>query len=107
MTMFFRKKTIVEQLRERPEWYVRDLPDTICVPALEGHRSKDVVIQLADATLDDLAFAIIGIEERAAQARRGLSGLRELYERARKRGAIGTNTVAEVYFGDAFAEVSK
>ncbi len=52
--MLFKKKTPVQKLRERPEWYVR-----------------------------------------------------ELYEQARKRGAIGTNTVAEVFFSDEFQEVAK
>jgi hypothetical protein len=42
-----------------------------------------------------------------AQARRGLSGLRELYEQARKRGGSGANTVSEVFFTDEFAEVAK
>ena len=105
--MFFKKKTAVQKLRERPEWYVRELPDTIRVPALEGHRPQEVTVPLEDATLDDMAFAIVGIEAQVAQARRGLSGLRELYEQARKRGAIGTNTVAEVFFSDEFQEVAK
>ncbi len=105
--MLFKKKTPVQKLRERPEWYVRELPDTIRVPALEGHRPLEVIVPLEDATLDDMAFAIVGIEAQVAQARRGLSGLRELYEQARKRGAIGTNTVAEVFFSDEFQEVAK
>ena len=105
--MLFKKKTPVQKLRERPEWYVRELPDTIRVPALEGHRPHEVTVPLEDATLDDMAFAIVGIEAQVAQARRGLSGLRELYEQARKRGAIGSNTVAEVFFSDEFQEVAK
>ena len=105
--MFFKKKTAVQKLRERPDWYVRELPEEIFVPALDGHRSDDMTIALEDATLDDLSFAIVGIEAQVAKARRGLSGLRELYEQARKRGAAGTNTVAEVFFGDEFEEVSK
>ena len=105
--MFFKKKTPVQKLRERPEWYVRELPDTICVPALDGHRPDEVTVALEDATLDDLAFAIVGIEAQVAQARRGLSGLRELYEQARKRGGSGANTVSEVFFTAEFAEVAK
>ena len=105
--MLFKKKTPVPKVRERPEWYVRELPDTIRVPALEGHRPQEVTVPLEDATLDDMAFAIVGIEAQVAQARRGLSGLRELYEQARKRGAIGSNTVAEVFFSDEFQEVAK
>jgi uncharacterized coiled-coil protein SlyX len=105
--MFFKKKSTVQKLRERPEWFVRELPDVIRIPALEGHRPEDVMVPLQEATLDELAFAIVGIEAQVAQARRGLSGLRELYEQARKRGGVGTNTVAEIYFSDRFAEVAK
>ena len=45
-----------------------------------AHRPQEVSVPLEDATLDDMAFAIVGIEAQVAQARRGLSGLRELYE---------------------------
>lgn len=99
--MFFKKKTTVQKLRERPEWYVRELPEEIFVPALDGHRPDDMTVALEDATLDDLAFAIVGIEAQVAKARRGLSGLRDLYEMARKRGALGMTTVA-----GAFASIS-
>mgnify|MGYP000022187052 CR=1 FL=1 len=58
--MFFKKKTTVQKLRERPEWYVRELPEEIFVPALDGHRPDDMTVALEDATLDDLAFAIVG-----------------------------------------------
>ena len=87
--MFFKKKTAVQKLRERPDWYVRELPEEIFVPALDGHRPDDMTIALEDATLDDLAFAIVGIEAQVAQARRGLSGLRELYEQAPARVVDG------------------
>lgn len=61
--MFFKKKTSVQKLRERPEWYVRELPDTVCVPALEGHRHEAVTIPLEDATLR--------LYERPSNSRRG------------------------------------
>ena len=87
--MFFKKKTTVQKLRERPELYVRELPEEIFVPALDGHRPDDMTVALEDATLDDMAFAIVGIEAQVAQARRGLSGLRELYEYGRVRRRDG------------------
>ena len=65
--MFFKKKTAIQKLRERPDWYVRELPEEIFVPALDGHRPDDMTIALEDATLDDLAFAIVGIEAQVAQ----------------------------------------
>jgi hypothetical protein len=105
--MFFKKKTAIQKLRERPDWYVRELPEEIFVPALGDRRCDDMTVALEDATLDDLAFAIVGIEAKVAESRRGLTGLRELYEQARKRGAKGTNTMAEVFLGDDPVEVSK
>lgn len=97
--MFF-KKPKVEVLRQRPEWGMRDLPSNIRVPALPGRREEDVDIALEAATVDDLAFAILGIEAQLAEIRRPLSGLRELYDQARKRGGVGANTVAEVFFNE-------
>lgn len=104
--MFF-KKSVVEQLRQRSGWGMNELPEAVRVPALDGHRPEEVILPLEEATLDDLAFAILGIEAQVAVVRRGLSGLRELYDQARKRGAVGTNTVTEVFFSDEFGEATK
>ncbi len=104
--MFFRKAAI-DKLRQRAEWGMRDLPDTIRVPALESYRPHEVVIALEESTLDDLAFAMIGIESQIAEMRRPLVGLRELYEQARKRGGVGSKTVSEVFLQNHSAEVTK
>ena len=48
-----------------------------------------------------MAFAIHGMESESRLIHRRLSGLRDLYEMARKRGALGVTTVA-----DAFANIS-
>jgi hypothetical protein len=42
--------------------YLRDLPETIRIPALDGNRPDEVVRRLEDATIDDVAFAIQGME---------------------------------------------
>jgi hypothetical protein len=88
-------------LRKQPEMYLRDLPDNIRIPALDGNRPDEVVRRLEDATIDDLAFAIKGMESESRLIHRRLSGLRDLYEMARKRGALGVTTVT-----DAFANIS-
>ena len=95
------KPTLLELLRKQPEMYLRDLPETIRIPALDGNRPDEVVRRLEDATLDDVAFAIQGLESETRVIHRRLSGLRDLYEMARKRGALGMTTVA-----DAFASIS-
>lgn len=104
--MFFRKAAI-EKLRQRSEWGMRDLPEIIRVPALEGHRTQEAIVPLEESTIDDIAFAIIGLEAQVAEMRRPLVGLRELYDQARKRGALGTSTVAEVFLNPSMTEVKK
>ena len=104
--MFFRKAAI-EKLRQRSEWGMRDLPEIIRVPALEGHRTQAAVVPLEESTIDDLAFAIIGLEAQVTEMRRPLIGLRELYDQARKRGALGTSTVADVFLNPSMTEVKK
>ncbi len=95
------KLTLLELLRKQPEMYLRDLPETILIPALNGNRPDEIMRRLEDATIDDIAFAIQGLESEARVIHRRLSGLRDLYEMARKRGALGMTTVA-----DAFANIS-
>ena len=104
--MFFRKAAI-EKLRQRSEWGMRDLPEIIRVPALEGHRTQEAIMPLEESTIDDLAFAIIGLEAQVTEMRRPLVGLRELYDQARKRGALGTSTVADVFLNPSITEVKK
>lgn len=104
--MFFRKAAI-EKLRQRSEWGMRDLPEIIRVPALEGYRTQEAVVPLEESTIDDLAFAIIGLEAQVTEMRRPLVGLRELYDQARKRGALGTSTVADVFLNPSITEVKK
>ena len=77
------KSTLIDLLLKQSEMYLRDLPETIRIPALDGNRSDEVVRPLEDATIDDLAFAIQGMEAAARVHIRRLQGLRDLYERAR------------------------
>ncbi len=95
------KPTLLELLRKQPEMYLRDLPETIRIPALDSNRPDEVVRRLEDATIDDVAFAIQGMESESRLIHRRLGGLRDLYEMARKRGALVTTTVA-----DAVASIS-
>ncbi len=104
--MFFRKAAI-EKLRQRSEWGMRDLPEIIRVPALEGHRTQEAIMPLEESTIDDLAFAIIGLEAQVTEMRRPLVGLRELYDQARKRGALCKSTVADVFLSGSRSEVNK
>ena len=91
------KTKLIELLLKQPEIYLRDLPETICIPALDGNRADEVVRPLEDATVDDLAFAIQGMEAESRARHRRLQGLRDLYDLARKRGALGVTTVAAAF----------
>ncbi|WP_031595370.1 hypothetical protein [Ferrovum myxofaciens] len=98
---------LLHQLRTRYAFSLRYLPETIRIPALEGHRADEVVRPMEEATVDDLSFAIQGLDEELSVQLRDLRNLRDLYELARKRGAIGTCTVAEAFADIGHEEESK
>lgn len=100
------QSTLIEILREKSDMYLRDLPETIRIPALDGSRADEVVRPLEGATVDDLAFAIQGLEAESRVHRRRLQCLRDLYDLARKRGALGVTTVAAA-FADLGGEGSR
>jgi len=90
------KSTPIDELKQS-DAYFRYLPETIRIPALDGHRADEVVRPLEDATVDDLAFAILGLEAESRIHQRRLSSLRDLYDQARKRGALGAMTLTEAF----------
>ena len=94
------KLTLLDVLRKRPDLYLRELPDTIRIPALDGSRPDEVVRPLDEATIDDLAFAIQGLEAEARIHHRRLGSLRELYDLARKSGARGVTTIQQLFEGE-------
>ena len=101
------KPTLLDLLRKQSEMYLRDLPEIIRIPALDGSRPDEVVRPLEDATIDDLAFAIQGLEAESRVLHRRLSGLRDLYDLARKRGALGITTVVTAFATLSVEEASK
>ena len=92
---------LMAKLRKHLSFRSEHLPDTVRIPAMGPSRPDEVIRSLPDATIDDLAFAIQGTEDECGEIIRRSGALKELYEAARKRGALGTTTVAE-----AFAAVS-
>ena len=91
------KPTLLDLLRKQRGMYMQDLPETIRIPALDGNRADEVVRPLEDATVDDLAFAIQGMEAESRVHHYRLQGLRDLHDLARKRGALGVTTVAAAF----------
>lgn len=66
------------------------LPETILVPAL-GERRDDTLKPVGTASIDDLAFALIGLNERASALYREIDALRTLHDEGRKAGALGAD----------------
>jgi hypothetical protein len=88
-------KNIIESLRKK-SLSLSDLPDTIRVPGHGGNPTIDG-LNLGAASIDDLAFAIQGLEDELSVICRQLNALRKLHDVARNRGALGTDKVAEIF----------
>ncbi|WP_298219967.1 hypothetical protein [Halothiobacillus sp.] len=89
--------TLIDLLRKQSSMYLPHLPDSIRIPALKLSRPDDVVRPVVDSTVDDVAFAIQGLEAESTAIHHRLGALRELYDGARKRGSSGSTTVAEAF----------
>ena len=76
-------------LREQ-HYGLEKLPETIRVPAL-GERHDETVKPVGAASIDDLAFALIGLNEQASALYREIDAVRTLHDEARKAGALGAD----------------
>lgn len=76
-----------------------DLPDTLRVPGRSGNPTVDG-LRLDDASVDDLAFSIQGLESELSHLCGRLSALRRLHDLARQRGAVGTDKVGAIFGGE-------
>jgi hypothetical protein len=82
----------VEVLRET-HW-LRSLPDTITVP-IAGNDGLFTTRRLADASVDDIAFAINNLRHTATTVLQITHDLQSILDLARDAGAVGTsNAVA-------------
>ena len=66
------------------------LPESIRVPAI-GDCRNETVKPVGTTTIDDLAFALIGLNERASALYREIDAVRTLHDEARKAGALGAD----------------
>ncbi|OQZ07371.1 MAG: hypothetical protein B6D36_00215 [Planctomycetes bacterium UTPLA1] len=87
----FKNHTPLEKLKTQHPYLLESLPDRI------EANGADVAVE--DATLDQIAFAVIALETEVRPISRRMNALRELYDLARKRGALGAHCI-----GDAFAD---
>jgi hypothetical protein len=80
-------KSKLAALREH-HYALASLPDTVRIPAL-GLRLDETVKPVETATVDDLAFALLGLNQQASALYREIEALRTVYDEARKAGALG------------------
>ena len=71
------------------------LPDTIVIPALGVKQPDQRVTPIAEATLDDVAFALRGLDAEFSAVSDRLHALRKLYQIARDAGAVGADRALE------------
>lgn len=80
---------------------LKALPDRIVIPANDVLRRKQMVIALEDVTVDDIAFAIRGVEAEFNAIGDRLGALHKLYNLAREAGALGAERAVHVLALDA------
>lgn len=100
-------KLLMSRLRKHLSFHSASLPDTVRIPANSTTRPDEVIRSLPDATIDDIAFAIQGTEAECSAIIRRSGALKELYAAARKRGALGTTTVADAFASQSDEELRK
>jgi len=82
--------------RLRKAHYALDaLPDTITFPQHPA-RAREDPLPLVDATVDDIAFAIVAMEEESSAAYRRAAALKRLYQMAREAGATGVDPAVKL-----------
>ena len=71
------------------------LPDLIAIPAFEARQRPATVKAIEDATLDDIAFAMLVTEAEFNAVGDRLHALRKLYNLARQAGALGSDRAVD------------
>lgn len=90
--MMFGSTTTLDQLRR--SYGMTALPDTITTTTLDefGHA---VTKPLTDATVDDIALAIVALNDEASALYVKVDALRRLHDRARRAGGLGSEHAVE------------
>lgn len=78
--------TPLDQLREK--LWLKALPDTIDVPTGPGG-SVVVTKTVADATVDDVSFAVAALLDQSVALHRKADALKQIHDLARRAGAVG------------------
>jgi len=73
---------------------LQKLPETIRVPAI-GDRPRETVKPVGTATIDDLKFALIGLNEGTSAPYREIDAVPTLLDEGRKAGLLRTNVAVD------------
>jgi len=79
----------------KAHYSLEDLPETIAFPSHPA-REVEAPVALEQATIDEVAFAIIAAEQESSAAHRRSSALQRLYKLAREAGGNGTDGAVDV-----------
>ena len=85
----FKKHTLLEKLKKQHPYLLEELPERVGSDAGE--------VALEDLTLDEIAFATLSLEAEIRPLSRCMNALRELYDLARKRGALGAHHIGDTF----------
>lgn len=77
----------LEKLRQSTR--LSALPDTISVPTIGGRPARNQPIERA--TLDQIAFALLPLEQERRETGQMIMALEEVITMARKQGALGVD----------------
>jgi len=77
----------------KAHYALEDLPETIAFPQHSGDGGREP-LPVAEATVDDIAFAIVAVEQESSAAYRRAAALQRLYKFAREAGCIGADRAA-------------
>ena len=84
-------RTPLDHLREK--LWLKPLPDSVEVPTGPGG-SPVITKPVAEATVDDIAFAMTALSRQSVALHRQADALRQIHDLARRAGAVGTANAA-------------
>ncbi len=77
----------------KAHYALEDLPETIALPQRAGDEPREP-LPVVEATVDEIAFALVEAERESSAAYARSSALQRLYKLAREAGCIGTDRAA-------------
>ena len=79
----------------KASYALEDLPETISLPQRAGDEPREP-LPVVEATVNEIAFAIVEAERESSAAYRRADVLKRLYKLAREAGCIGADRAAAV-----------